>query len=100
MTNVTRRQVLLMSAGAAACLPLALVDGRLARAADMPQLDPDNPQAKALQYTHESPNPDKKCSNCQLYTGEPDAAWGPCSIFPGKQVAAEGYCSSWVAQTG
>lgn len=60
------------------------------------QLDPENAQAKALQYTHESAMADKNCANCQLYTGDPAADWGPCAIFPGQDVATKGWCSAWV----
>ena len=60
------------------------------------QLDPENAQAKALQYTHTSAMADKICGNCQLYTGDPAAEWGPCAIFPGQEVASAGWCTAWV----
>ena len=62
------------------------------------QLDPENAQAKALQYTHQSAMADKICGNCQLYTGDPAADWGPCAIFPGQEVATDGWCTAWVAK--
>lgn len=62
------------------------------------QLSLDDPTAKALQYVHDSPDPAKLCSGCQLYTGGADGKWGPCAIFPGKVVSADGWCVSWTAK--
>jgi High potential iron-sulfur protein len=61
-------------------------------------VSPDDPTAKALQYTEHSTEADKHCGNCNLYQGGA-AATGPCPIFPGKEVAAAGWCKSWVAKT-
>ena len=60
------------------------------------QLDPENAQAKALQYTHQSAKADQICGNCQLYTGDPAAEWGTCAIFPGQEVASAGWCTAGV----
>lgn len=62
------------------------------------QLDPENAQAKALQYTHQSTKTEAICGNCQLYTGNPAAEWGACAIFPGQLVASAGWCTAWVAK--
>jgi hypothetical protein len=69
----------------------------------LPRLDPNDPQAKSLNYVHDASTVDsakfpqysagKVCSNCALYTGKAGPEWGPCSIFPGKQVNANGWCS-------
>ena len=49
----------------------------------------------SLQYVEETPNPEQKCSNCQLYVeSEYGAGCGGCTLFPGP-VAANGYCNSW-----
>ena len=69
-------------------------------AADLPQVDPEDATAKALEYVHASTNPEQNCANCQLYTGEAGAEWGPCAIFPGKGVAAKGWCKSWIKKAG
>jgi len=98
MKNITRRQVLTVSAGAFVAVPLLGL--RRALAAEAEKLDPADPQAQALQYVHESEKEGQQCRNCQLYTGEADAEWGPCGIFPGKQVSANGWCVSWVEKTG
>ena len=100
MKKLNRRQFLGSSAAVVAFTPSILLLGQAANAADTPQLDPNNPQAKALAYVHESPKPDNVCANCQLYTGSAEAAWGPCAIFPGTQVAAGGWCSAWVKKAG
>ncbi|KLV05213.1 high-potential iron sulfur protein 2 [Photobacterium aquae] len=64
-------------------------------AAELPQLSEDDPQAKALQYVHESPDAEKNCANCALIQGEDGKEWRPCAIFPGKAVNAKGWCSAW-----
>ena len=100
MKTYTRRQVLTASAAAIAAVPLVALSQRAAVAADAPKVDPNDPQAKALSYVHESPKPENICGNCQLYTGDASAEWGPCALFPGKQVAVPGWCSAWVKKAG
>ena len=100
MKNVSRRRFLVSGASVVALSPALLLTGRSVTAADTPRLDPNDPQAKALSYVHESPKADSICGNCQLFTGAADAAWGPCAIFPGKQVAGGGWCSAWVKKAG
>ena len=98
MKSYTRRQVLSASAATVVAIPLLALTQRGAGAADTAKIDPNDPQAKALSYVHESPRADNICGNCRLYTGDASAEWGPCSIFPGKQVATAGWCSAWVKQ--
>ena len=100
MKNLTRRQFLGSTAVVVAISPSLILTSRSVVAAEAPRLDPNDAQAKALAYVHQSPTADNVCANCQLYTGAADAEWGPCAIFPGKQVAAAGWCSAWVKQTG
>lgn len=95
MNDISRRKMLGLSAAAMIVGP-ALVTYKSALAADMPHVDPNDAQAKALTYVNESAKADANCANCQLYTGDPAADWGPCQIFPGKQVASAGWCSAWV----
>jgi len=84
-------------------IPFAgLLGTRTADAADMPKLDPDNGQAKALNYVHDAAtNPafqeGSNCGNCVQWTGG-DSDWGGCNIFPGKAVAREGWCTAWAPQ--
>ncbi len=89
-------------------LPLAgsfVLLGQSAHGADMPMVDPKDPQAAALGYVNDAGNADKvkftkfapgqMCSGCQLYQGQPGAASGGCTLFAGKQVAAKGWCSAY-----
>jgi len=66
------------------------------------QLVTEIPQAQglvsSLQYVNESPEPDKRCSNCQLYTAQDDQR-GKCQLFAVGLVAAGGYCTSWIAKS-
>lgn len=100
MKTYTRRDIVTASAAAIAAAPLVALSSRAGVAADAPQLDPDNAQAKALSYVHLSPRAGQNCANCQLYTGDVTADWGPCAIFPGRQVASAGWCSAWVKKSG
>jgi hypothetical protein len=66
-------------------------------------VQPDDPEAKALRYSAQSPKTAQSCSNCQLYTGVEGEDFGPCAIFSyrvapsGKQlmVKAQGWCRAW-----
>jgi len=100
MKKLNRRQFLSSSAAVVVLSPAMLLSGRSVVAADVPKVDPNDPQAKALSYVHESPKADNICANCQLYQSAADTAWGPCAIFPGKQVAGGGWCSAWVKKAG
>ena len=100
MKTITRRKLLGATATAIVSIPLLNLASRSVAAADAPRVDPNDAQAKALSYTHQSPKPENLCTNCQLYTGSADADWGPCAIFPGKQVAGAGWCSAWVKRAG
>lgn len=77
----------------------------IAARADLPKVDENDPQAKAMGYVHDTTKADKakfpkhadaqKCSNCQLFQGKVGDAQGPCPLFPGKTVAANGWCSAY-----
>lgn len=76
-----------------------------APAADLPNLELDNPTAKALGYVEDTKNADKtkfkthtveqKCLNCRFIQGEATKKRRPCTLFPGKSVASVGWCVSW-----
>jgi len=84
------------------------VPGTLVQAADLPQVDPESAQAKALGYVHDASAvdtakfanfvPGSNCVGCQLYQG--GAEWGGCGIFPGQVVAADGWCSAFAKKAG
>ena len=97
MKPISRRRLLTMTAATAAAIPLSALT-RGAFAGGHAKVDPNDPQAKALSYVHESTKAGQTCANCQLYTGAADAEWGGCALFPGKEVAAKGWCSAWVAK--
>lgn len=98
MKKSRRTFVCALGAGVVA-IPLgSLAVSAQLQAADRPQLDPDDPTAKSLEYTHESQDANKRCSGCQFYTGGSGSEWGPCVIFPGKHVNAQGLCKSWYAR--
>ena len=100
MKSINRRQFVGKSVAVLAVSPSLVLSSRSLVAAEAPKLDPEDAQAKALSYVHQSPKADNVCSNCQLYTGPAEAEWGPCAIFPGKQVAGAGWCSAWVKRAG
>lgn len=99
MKTLNRRQFL-GSTTALAVFPATFFLAGQSNAGGHNKVDPNDPQAKALSYVHESPNANTVCANCQLYTGAANTAWGPCAIFPGKEVAADGWCSAWVKKAG
>jgi hypothetical protein len=98
---VPSRRDFLRQAGAGTALVAmsGVLAPRLSSAAgDLPKVDPSDPTAKALEYTHESSKQGQDCSGCQLWQGGDDA-WGGCAIFPGKLVNANGWCKSWVMKS-
>lgn len=56
------------------------------------------PVVSALRYVHETPQPDRRCSNCQLYTAGADGR-GRCQLFTQGLVKESGWCASWVPRT-
>ncbi len=78
---------------------LLLAEARLL-AAEMPRVDPASETAKGPNYTHASPDPDRRCAGCQFYTDPSRTDWGPCVIFPGQLVNADGLCNSFFKRAG
>lgn len=83
----------------------ALVSGSLPSvAADLPHVDENGAQAKALGYRNDASTVDKTkfanyvagsvCSGCQLFQGG-SAEWGACALFAGSAVNAKGWCSAF-----
>lgn len=98
-----RRRFLKLAAVGAVAAPIALaVLPRMARAADLPPLDPNDPTAKALAYVEDATaakgnaayKPGADCANCTFYQGKAGDERGPCQLFPGKSVHAKGWCAS------
>lgn len=101
--NPARRRFLKIAAAGAVAAPLAAaVLPEIGRAAELPHLDPNEPTAKALAYTHDATTakdnpafkPGADCANCTFYQGKPGDEWGPCMLFPGKSVHSKGWCAS------
>ena len=98
LMNITNMAVV-SAAAVSAGIPI------LARA-DLPKLDENDPQAKAMGYVADTNKADKakyakhtvaqKCDNCQLFQGKVGDAQGPCPLFSGKVVAGNGWCSAYM----
>jgi hypothetical protein len=78
----------------------------VARAAELPHLNPDDPVAKALAYTEQAATVDAKaevkfksgsrCANCNFFqTAQAAGGYAPCTIFPGRSVNQGGWCRAW-----
>lgn len=95
-----RRDFLKLSAvGAGATLiPVQLLHAQEEEPAKE-KLSPEDPQAQALKYVHESPIEGQRCNNCIHAKGDLDQEWIGCNIFPGKQVNAAGWCNVWAARS-
>jgi high potential iron-sulfur protein len=101
-TSPPRRRLLRRLALGLSLLPLGGAV-RPARAAPLPLLSVDAPEAKAVSYVEDARQAHgaaagSRCANCALYQGADGSARGPCQLFPGKDVQAAGWCSSWAAQ--
>jgi hypothetical protein len=101
MTNQSRRKFMFHSLLCLAAMPLGVgVLSPRAFAAQLPRLDPENPQAKALNYVedaadasdHDAYEQGRKCENCALF--KPDDSG--CELFPENSVQPGGWCQSWV----
>ncbi|WP_458526703.1 high-potential iron-sulfur protein [Onishia taeanensis] len=102
MANQSRRDFMRNSLLGLAALPLgAGILSRQALAQDLPRLDPENPQAKALNYVVEASDASdhpayadgEKCSNCMFYNADTQG----CQLFPQNSVEPAGWCQSWTA---
>lgn len=103
MANHSRRTFMRHSLFGLAALPLgaSLLSSR-ALAQELPPLDVENPQAKALNYVtdasqasdHPAYAEGEHCANCMFFK----EANSGCQLFPQNSVAAEGWCASWTAK--
>ena len=73
--------------------------GILANATDLPSVDANSEQAKALNYLPLSQTDGKSCSTCVLFQGIAGAKLGPCPLFPGSSVSADAVCAAWTAKS-
>ena len=98
----SRRRFVCAGGCAALALPASLLISPGASAQE--KLDPANPVAAALSYTHDAtqssrPSADQTCANCLHYTDEAAPEWGPCAIFLNALVARDGWCAGWVPRS-
>lgn len=101
--SLSRRQLLQRLALGVPAAAVALARPQQARAAELPLLSPEAPEAKAVQYVEDVSQSKRApkgatCANCGLYQGATGSAQGGCQLFPGRQVKAKGWCSSWSPQ--
>ena len=92
MKKLDRRQFLGSTAALVVLAPSFLIAGRANAGGHLPKVDPNDPQAKALSYVHESPKADNICANCQLYTGaEPYLEWenDKPTVMALREISAE-----------
>ena len=109
-SEVSRRRFLAQAAiamPAGAALLNAALTGTASAQAPLPQLDVNDPTAKALLYVEDAAKvdrknplaarftPDQNCNTCSKIQGKAGDAHRPCAIFPGKLVSAKGWCSVW-----
>ncbi len=103
-----RRQLLRYALYTAAALPGTILLNNSAQALpDLPELSPDDPAAKTLDYTPDTKlvdkstnpghNPGQVCANCSLVINVEGDRRG-CAMFPGKSVSVNGWCKAWDAK--
>ena len=75
----------------------AKTDNETLNCSDSAELSEQKKKTRSsLQYTDDSPKPDQRCDNCNLYKQPEEAgACGGCQVLPGP-VAPGGWCSAWV----
>ncbi len=109
-TNKTLNRRSFLQFASASAVGLAVVIPALhaaapAAAATLPNLELDNPTAKALGYVEDATKvdkvkypkhtPDQICATCALMQGDVKNVRNPCVLFPGKSVATKGWCASF-----
>ncbi|QJQ94745.1 MULTISPECIES: high-potential iron-sulfur protein [Halomonadaceae] len=103
MANQSRRIFMRNSLLGLAALPLgAGIMSKNAFAETLPRLDPEAPEAQALNYVEEASEASdhpayeegETCDNCMFFQ---EANEG-CQLFPQNSVEPDGWCQSWVAQ--
>ena len=91
--------------GLAVVVPALQAAAPAAAPATLPNLELDNPTAKALGYVEDAAKVDKVkypnhtaeqiCGNCALMQGDAKNVRNPCTLFPGRSVATKGWCASF-----
>nr|WP_298410822.1 high-potential iron-sulfur protein [uncultured Halomonas sp.] len=103
MAQHSRRAFMRNSLLGLAALPLGVgILSQRAFAQELEPLDPEDPQAKALNYVknaeeasdHEAYEEGELCSNCMFF----QEANNGCQLFPQNSVEPNGWCQSWAEQ--
>jgi hypothetical protein len=107
--HMSRRAVMKKAVvlGAGFVVGAKLIGSQNVTAAELPHLQEDNVQARALGYRHDAATVDpnkypaadpsaKNCANCQLFQAAEGSEWGGCPLFAGRAVNAQGWCTAWV----
>lgn len=93
--DLSRRKFLKISAASVVAVPVAGLGLSSTASAAPERLDPNSPDALAMQYTLSSPHADRSCKNC-LMQNDPGAEWSTCSIFPNNLIYQDGWCTGHV----
>ncbi len=106
---ISRRRIVKLGLCGSVLVPLFRFSVNLAEAAELPLLDPSDPQAKALGFVADAStvsaatNPTfktgQKCAACAQFQGKPSDAAAGCGIFPGHTVPAGGWCTAWAQKS-
>ena len=102
----TRRAVVRSAVALSAIIPSIGLIGRVRAApADLPPLDPKDPQAVTLGFVLAASKVDatanpmyaagQNCANCMQFLGNRSGTRGGCVLFAGKSVPADGWCKVW-----
>ncbi|WP_346795397.1 high-potential iron-sulfur protein [Halomonas sp. Bachu 37] len=103
MANQSRRTFMRNSLMGLATLPLgAGILSKTAFAQELPRLDPESPNAQALNYVEEASEASdhpayeegERCDNCMFFVEDTEG----CQLFPQHSVEPGGWCQSWTAQ--
>jgi hypothetical protein len=104
-SRISRRSLVKGGLIAGAIVPVLGIASRIAQAAALPPLDPNDPTAKALGFAPDSTKVDaaanpthkatQKCGTCAQFQGKPGDASGGCNIFVGHSVPQGGWCKVW-----
>lgn len=74
----------------------------IALAQSRPRLDPEAPQARAMNYVEHAETAQgasayregRHCGNCDIFSASNDG----CGLFPDHRVVETGWCSAWTAK--
>lgn len=90
--------------------PLVFVPRAVLAQGQKKRVDPGEPAAQGLGYTHDAAEVDKAkypkyeqgqaCGNCTYFRAKAEQPWGPCDIFGGREVSTKGWCSAWMKKPG